>query len=227
MKTRLPLILAVTLVLTGIGASAYGGAATTPQQAVMNLRDAVVKNDESAFLACFDATDVEKTLLRALFGFTQALKKFDEKTKAAFGEEAAAGLRDNGQSDPFGELAKVTKDDLIIEAEGDMATCRLKGKEEGAPMPLVRKNGVWLAKFDNKGAPPEEEVKKAVKMMEAMAKVMSDMADRAGAEGMTPEALKEEMAAKMMAVIMSMMAEMEGQPPASAPADQPSTQPSE
>ena len=99
------------------------------------------------------------------------------------------------------------------------------GLYSGARPPTDGSKPLISLKFDNKGAPSAEEIKMAAKMIETIAKVISDMADRAGAEGMTPEALKKELAAKMMAVIMSMMAEMEGQPPASAPADQPSTRP--
>ena len=177
----------------------------------MNLRDSLVDNDQDAFVACSDVDEQQEKVLGAFFGFAQSLKNFDEKVVAAFGEEAAALFREDGPPNPFGELADLTEDDLIIEEDGDTATVRKvddEDEDEDDPLQLVREDGDWLIVFDD--APTsEEEAEAATKMLGAMAKVMDDAAEAADDPDMTPEALQEKIGVDMISVMMEMAAERE------------------
>ena len=208
MRNSYKLILVGLLVVPFLAAATARGA-DTPAEAVMNLRDSLVDNDQDAFVACFDVDEPQQKVLGAFFGFAQSLKNFDEKVVAAFGEEAASVFREDGPPNPFGELADLTEDDLIIEEDGDTATVRkVDDDDDDDPLQLVRTDGDWLIVFDD--APTsEEEAEAATKMLAAMATVMDDAAEAAGQPDMTPEALQEKIGVDMISVMMEMAAEME------------------
>ncbi|MHC4986751.1 MAG: hypothetical protein ACYTFO_11435 [Planctomycetota bacterium] len=214
MRTHVIAILVLLVALpAGALAQGTGGttqtAATTPLQAVMNLRDAMIAGDEEAFVACFQAGEEEQqAMLVGIFDLAQAGKTLQDAVLENFGEE---GLEEFGQEmgeDLYGEIADVTADDLVIEEDGDTATVRKVDEEEDDAMALVREGGVWLISFEDE-LPSGEEAVQALVFIEAMAEVMNETAQAADDEGMTVEQLQQEMNAKMMGVMMMLMAAQE------------------
>ena len=208
MRNSCKFILVGLLVVPLLAATITRGA-DTPTQAVMDLRDSLVDNDQAAFVAAFDVDEQQEKVLAAFFDFAQSLKNFDEKVVAAFGEEAAATFREDGPPNPFGELVNLSEDDLIVEEDGDSATVqKVDAEEDEEPLDLVREDGEWLIVFDD--APTtEEEAEAATQMLTAMTQVMDDAAEAADDPDMTPEALQEKIGVDMISVMMEMAAEME------------------
>ena len=205
MHIRSILILIAVLALPVVAVAESG--ADTPAEAVLNLRDALIDGDQEAFVACFDANELEAQMLGAFFRMAEAAINLDEEVTEAFGEEAAATFSEDGPGDLFGELEDVTEDDLLVEIDGDAATVVLSNVDEiDEPMDLVLTDDGWLITFDDE-PPSAEEAEQAIRMIDAMAQVMNNVADSASDDGMTVEALKEQLEEEMMTVMM-MMSEM-------------------
>ena len=195
MRHALLMTLALSVALVAVGCGG-GGAAKTPKETVLNMRDALKSNSESAFVACFDATEKQKKMLSSVFNGAQAMMDFQDAVEDAFGEEGAEKVMGAGQA--FDALLEAGTDDLEVTEDGDKATVAVKGADDD-PMELVRKDGKWFIVFDEE-EPSDEELEQQTKMAEAMAKVFRDMAKKAGEDGMTPEKLNEEMNTAMAAV---------------------------
>jgi hypothetical protein len=199
MKHALLMILALSVALVAVGCGG-GGAAKTPKETVLNMCDALKDGKESAFMACFDATDKQEKMLGAMFDMMQATMAFSDAVEDALGEEGVKAVL--GEESDFDELLDIGADDLEVVEEGDTATVSRKDDAQD-PLTLVRKDGKWY--IDPEGMiggdeePTDEELEENLKQIEAMVKIYEDMAEKAGEEGMTAEKLKMELTQAMMA----------------------------
>ncbi|MHC4984723.1 MAG: hypothetical protein ACYTFO_01070 [Planctomycetota bacterium] len=206
MRIRYILIVLAALMVPVVTVD-HAQAAETPVQAALDLRDAVIEGDQDAFVACFDAGEYQQRTLGAMFAFLMAQQALNEAVLGAFGEEGAAEFHGGESEDPFGEIAAITEDDLIVEVDGDEATIQKVGEEDDDPLHLVRTDGDWLIVFDEQDEPTSqeeiEEIEQGLQTVEAMTQVFNNVAEMADDEGMTPEALKEQMSMQMLSVMMS------------------------
>ena len=212
MKTKLFAILLVGLLAVAV-ASAQDQqdgypAADTPQQALLNLQQSLVEGDTEAFVNCFETTDDGRRLLGALFDVILAFRELGAAVVEAFGEEAAGAFAEMN-SDPFGEIADASLDDLTLEVTGNTATCAAPDGD-GEPLELIQVNGVWRIQVPDL-PPTDEEFESALLMMEGMAGVVRGTIEKIDDPGMTVDQLKEDLGMRMMELMFSIMAEQEEQ----------------
>lgn len=207
--TKQRIILAAVMVLAFVNICA--AAAPTPEQAVLNMRDALSGDDVDAFLACFDATETEQKMLGGLFGMAAVMREFNVKMTDAFGAEAAEDIL-GIQMASFGAIEAITEDKLDIEQDGDKAVCRIDDSDLTDPLFLVKKDGGWLLTLEEEDTPDPEDIDRELRLMQAMTDVFEEMGDRAGEEGMTPDAFEEELGQKMMAAMFAVEEEPDDVP---------------
>ena len=175
MKTEITLALLAGVMITLVGCSPPR--ATTPDQAILGLQEAIENGDEKAFLAYLDATGYERRVRKAQFQAHVASRTIEKKTIAAYGEEAAAVLPAAGLSYVLVDLEDAKPDEITITQNGGAATATLPS---GAALDLVRKDDIWLVSVTEDGPISEADADQMVARLEAVAKVMKDFASKAG-----------------------------------------------
>ena len=190
MALMVVLLAAVAIFAVGCGDKK----ADTPKQAMENMQEALLEGDSDAFVACFDATEDEKKVLASMCDFLSTMHKFQEAMKKAYGEDAV-----NEKGDDLAD--KKWLEEITVKIDGDKATVMKKG--ESKPMNLVKKDGAWKIVPDD--MLPQEDVDKALKMFEVMAKAHKDQMGNIGKDGYTAEKINEELGNAMMKAMMGNM----------------------
>ena len=201
---RVAILMGCILLVAGCGG---GGGPTkkadTPEQALANMRLAVLDGDKDALVNCFEATAKQKEMLEAFSEFTIAASKFEQKMKKVYGEEAvkqAMSSRKQGmQLDDENWL-----DEVKIKTKGDTATAVRKG--ESQVWHLVKKDGVWKIDVTSmmvmgKGE-SDKDIEQATKMFQTMVKVVNDVKPKIGQAGYTAKKVNDELSQAMMMAMM-------------------------
>ena len=183
---------------SGGGGGSAGGAvakAKTPKEAVANMSKALQSLNKDQFLAAAYLGDGGKELGEAMFGVVSAMMSFGKDMEKAYGKDAGGETLKDAPIFTDEELAK-----LEIKEEGDKAST--KNPKDGKPMPLIKKDGVWLVDI-TEGMPPAAERAKFLKQSKAMVDGINKVRAKIGAAGMTKEKLNEELMGAMMAASMA------------------------
>jgi len=191
------LVLLAGVMVAAVGCGKKYPKAGSPEQAVLNLRQALLDGNEKGFLNCIDADDNERRELGATFQSMQADKAFEEKVTADYGAEVAERMS-GAEDSPFAALEDIKPEDITVTEDGDNATAEIPG--ESKPLQLIRKDGVWLITM-GRDKPSKEEADQMVSMMGKLTEVMNEYADKAG-QGLSAEEFAQEMDAAMMEAMM-------------------------
>ena len=203
-KVMLTVSVAVLAMLViGCGGKDNGGGGTSkvtaPQQTLENMRLAMLAGDSEGFVACFDVSPEQETMLKKFPPFAKAASEYEAEMIKAYGKDAMGdGAVSTDMSDMKDEnwLESVT-----ITVDGDKAVAKKKG--EDSPINLIKKNGVWKIadNFLMTGA-TDEEVEQGIKMIELMTKMFSNAKTKIGKEGYTAKKIQQEMQVEVMRSMM-------------------------
>jgi hypothetical protein len=208
----LPWLLVCVLMLVGCGDKKSGNGgddsggggllaapADTPKAVCVNFVKAVETGNQDLFLDSLTYEDKDEEMLVAMFGTISAGQKLHVKALEAYGPEGAELLVKNSS---FPTVAEI-EEKVTIEESGDTAKAILPDQNE--PLELVKVDGVWKAKLPEKDLPPAEQRPQAIAMMQTLASVMNEAAEKVGKEGYTAEKIEKEMAAAMQKAMQEMM----------------------
>jgi len=198
-------LLALAGMLIGCGNSKN----ETPKAALESMAKALADGDSETFVSCFDATEDQVKILKALCDFAGTTAKFQKAMVDAYGDEAGKDDNDSLQKMMDGSWLEKVK----IEIDGDKAVATSEGQDK--PLNLIKKDGSWKIAADTMtagavkgGATPEEasqNIDKAVKMFQAMAEAHKKVMPMIGKDGKTAEDIKKEIGAAMMKAMFGNM----------------------
>lgn len=197
------------LAMTGLSVGADQAKNDTPKAALENMFEAMAKSDADTFASCFDATEDEAKVLRAMGAFMGTAVKFQKAMIDAYGDE---GVMDNLKG-----LQRILdgtwKEKLKIEIDGDKAVATQEGEDR--PLKLLKKDGSWKiaadsmlgdsVKLGDNPADLDKSVDKAVKMDQALAAAQKKVMPMIGKEGKTAEDIKKEIGQAMMKAMFENM----------------------
>ena len=112
---------------------------STPKETLKNMQQAVLAGDEDAYLACFEASDEEKEILRHLYDGMVTTLRFELAMTKAYGRDAV-------KMDEIKTAARQMTDEkwiekIAIEVNDKTATAQEKGEQK--IIKLVEKNSKW------------------------------------------------------------------------------------
>lgn len=194
--------LVVLLAMTGLSAGAGGAKNDTPKTALEEMTKAMAAGDAETFVSCFDATEDEAKILRAMGEYMGTAVKFQKAMIDAYGDE---GVMDNMKG-LQGILDGTWQEKVKIKIDGEKAVATQEGEDK--PLKLIKKAGSWKIAADSMLAdsvklgdtPPDlnQAVDKAVKMFHAMADAQKKVMPMIGKEGKTAEDINQEIAQAML-----------------------------
>jgi len=159
--------------LVGCGGGARG--AETPQQAVMNMRAALLAGNEEAFLACFDVAEPDRQVLGAAFRLTQSVARCREAVVGALDEAAAADVTGDSVS-PLAVMESLSAEALVCDIVEDRATVTRQDQADVEPVQLARRDGGWLILQTGKPSTQAEADAEAERLIN-LAAVYDEIAD--------------------------------------------------
>jgi hypothetical protein len=195
-------IIVALLAMTGLSAGADEAKNDTPKAALQTMFEAMAKNDADTFVSCFDATEDEAKVLRAMGNYMGTAVKFQKAMIDAYGDE---GVMENMKG-LQGILDGTWKEKLEIKIDGEKAVATAEGEDKS--LELIKKAGSWKIAADSmipnavkRGDPPadvSEAVDKEVRMFQLMADGQKKVMPMIGKEGKTAEDIKEIIGALVM-----------------------------
>jgi hypothetical protein len=188
--------------VAALAAGCGGGGQDTPKATVEKMFKSLKNGDRAQFMACFEATPEQTELLGSMAGVAEASKKLEDCCIKKFGEDAWKKSQSGKQgARPFAEEPPLDKAE--VKMDGDKATMNMPGQSQ--VMNLVKKGSVW--KIDAASMAPAtsaDDVKRAAKMMDAMANALNVAAAEADKSGATMQSVQAKMAEEFMKAMMQM-----------------------
>ena len=202
-------MLVALLAMTGLSAGAGEAKNDTPKAAMEKMFKAMAKNDADAFVSCFDATEDEAKVLRAMGNYMGTAVKFQKAMIDAYGDE---GVMENMKG-LQGILDGTWKEKLEIKIDGEKAVATAEGEDKS--LELIKKAGSWKiaadsmitdsVKLGGKPADLNQAFDKEVKMFQAMADAQKKVMPMIGKEGKTAEDINEFVGAAMIKAVFGNM----------------------
>lgn len=195
------LILAISVVACGCGASVGGGKTpATPQEAMIQFTEAVHAGNEARAFAAMEATEGQKEFYRTAMQFLAAVTEFRAAFIKAYGEQAWRDFQDDSKgpmdgnatftlSDPQEQLAKIHK--LTFDIRGDEAFCpNIDGS--GRTVRMIKVDGGWRIDA-NSLTPPEAAMKQTMGKLKPMVELVRKYKKAIGHAGIKPEDIDAEL----------------------------------
>ena len=163
-------------------------ASTSPQLALENMRSTLLAGDKEAFVDCFDTSPKLTEILSAFCEFASASIQLDQATRDAYGQ--------GGVEQPFVFCEPNDEnwlERLTIQVEGDTATAVREGQSKA--MLLVKKDGLWkidAGSIFGGSFQSDENIEMASKMLQLMAKRVTDVKRKIGQPGYTAKKINQE-----------------------------------
>ncbi len=208
-KTQTIIALALTWTMMIAGCGGKGSPtkkADTPEQAMENMRLAMLAGNKKAFINCFEANDAQKRVLGAMCELTSAGGELQQAMIKEYGEDAVKKMHD---TTPGADMsAEDWLEQVKIKIEGDKAYVTKKGEKEA--LELIKKGGLWKISswgmLGGKENLSDEELAQMMKMFEGMAKIMTDAKQKVGKAGYTAEKIQQEIGREIMGLMFSQTA---------------------
>lgn len=150
---------------------------STPRETLKNMQQAVLAGDEDAYLACFEASDEEKEVLRHLYDGMVTTLRFERAMTKAYGQDAVK------MDDMKTAVRKMTDEKWIekITIEVNDKTATAQEKDQQTIIRLVKKDGEW--KILTKIVPD----KKFMEVLIPLTQAMKDAMGKIGKDGYDAE----------------------------------------
>ncbi len=177
------LLLAATGLMAGCGED---GGSETPRGTLQAMADAAMAGDTDDFVKCFDASDGDAKILRALCEYGCTAAKFKHAMTNAYGETDAEPS--HGGSGLKSILNGSWLDDAEIEIRATVT--RSKG---GIPMELVFKDGKWRIVTEAITGGMGQNTDAAVRAIHAMSDAHKEVMPSIGQKGKTAMDIRKEL----------------------------------
>ena len=176
------------MIVTGCKKHDPAPSATTPQQVLKNMRDAIIAGDKEAFIDCFDVRQIKrKEAVGATYELVSAMRELDQALVHTYGR----GFSEDAACFPQMFTDESWPEKVQITIEGNAA----KVEDKGVPQEFLKIEGVWKIKTE---MPPDwQDFDVALGTLSVQAKAVEDMRSKVGQPAYSAERIEEELLAAL------------------------------
>jgi hypothetical protein len=164
--------------------------ASTPRQALENMRQALVDGNGKRFAECYVADAAQKKFLVAACGYLKVSAEFEKKLTAAYSTNAVE--RGNARSrNLFNQLANgKTLEDVQIKVDGETATATLTNYLPA--LVLAKQGGVWRIRVNGLAPPFANDMDEALATTAALTEFTKQAIAKIGKPGESAAKIRED-----------------------------------